>query len=120
MKAATLVATLLFAWAIQPALGRDFLGFPDFDQEPLEASTFYPIFTTIGIVVSPIVSTQLTIDEMRYKLVLARDDAASFVASNGEIRGAFLQAALLALRERPEHAADSDLRLAQVILAMPP
>jgi uncharacterized protein (TIGR02448 family) len=54
------------------------------------------------------------------KVVLqARDDAASFVASDGRIRGAQLEAALRHLRER--HAAAqraSDLQLAQAILAL--
>ena len=54
------------------------------------------------------------------KLVLeARDDAASFVASEGRIRGAQLEAALLHLRE---HNADaqraSDMQLARAILAL--
>ena len=53
------------------------------------------------------------------KVVLqARDDAASFVASEGRIRGARLEAALRQLRE---HHADargaSDMQLAQAILA---
>jgi len=53
------------------------------------------------------------------KVVLqARDDAASFVASNGRIRGAQLEAALRQLRERDaeKHRA-SDMQLAQAILA---
>lgn len=53
------------------------------------------------------------------KVVLqARDDAASFVASDGRIRGAQLEAALWLLRERDQQArAASDLQLAQAILA---
>lgn len=53
------------------------------------------------------------------KVVLqARDDAASFVASDGRIRGAQLEAALRLLRERDAAArAASDLQLAQAILA---
>ncbi|HLM52158.1 MAG TPA: DUF2388 domain-containing protein [Pseudoxanthomonas sp.] len=53
------------------------------------------------------------------KVVLqAREDAASFVASNGRIRGAQLEAALRRLRERSEDARRaSDLQLAQAILA---
>lgn len=52
------------------------------------------------------------------RIVAARDDAAAFVASNGEIRGARLQAALLALRERDADARQaSDLQLAQALLA---
>jgi len=53
------------------------------------------------------------------KVVLAaRDDAASFVASDGAIRGAQLEAALRHLREQVPQARDaSDLELAQAILA---
>lgn len=54
------------------------------------------------------------------KMVLqARDDAASFVASEGRIRGAYLEAALRHLRERDVGARRaSDMQLAQAILAL--
>ena len=54
------------------------------------------------------------------KVVLrARDDAASFVASEGRIRGARLEAALRRLRERDAAAREaSDMQLAQAILAL--
>lgn len=54
------------------------------------------------------------------KVVLqARDDAASFVASEGRIRGAQLEAALRNLRARNAEARQaSDLQLAQAILAL--
>ena len=49
----------------------------------------------------------------------ARDDAASFVASAGEIRGAQLEAALLAIRTQlPQARSASDLQLAEAILAL--
>ena len=49
----------------------------------------------------------------------ARDDAASFVASSGEIRGVQLEAAFTSLRERlPEARSASDQVLAQAILAL--
>ncbi len=49
----------------------------------------------------------------------ARDDAASFVASAGEIRGVQLEAAFNTLRERLPEARDaSDETLAQAILAL--
>ncbi|ATD67492.1 MULTISPECIES: DUF2388 domain-containing protein [Luteimonas] len=53
------------------------------------------------------------------KVVLqAREDAAGFVASEGRIRGARLEAALRHLREtRPLAREASDLELAQAILA---
>src|SRR5687767_15983581 len=54
------------------------------------------------------------------KVVLqARDDAASFVASDGRIRGAQLEAALRHLRERNAVAQRaSDMQLAQAILTL--
>jgi len=54
------------------------------------------------------------------KVVLqARDDAASFVASDGRIRGAQLEAALRHLREASAGARRaSDMQLAQAILAL--
>jgi uncharacterized protein (TIGR02448 family) len=54
------------------------------------------------------------------KVVLqARDDAASFVASDGRIRGVQLEAALRHLRERNAGAQRaSDMQLAQAILAL--
>ena len=54
------------------------------------------------------------------KVVLeARDDAASYVASNGEIHGAQLDAAFNTLRERLPQVRDaSDQDLAEAILAL--
>lgn len=54
------------------------------------------------------------------KVVLeARDDAASFVASEGSIRGAQLEAAFSTLRDRVPEARDaSGLTLAEAILAL--
>ncbi|MGY4491431.1 DUF2388 domain-containing protein [Pseudomonas putida] len=49
----------------------------------------------------------------------AQDDAASYVASNGTIRGAQLEAALVAVRAQVPEAKDaSDQELAQAILAL--
>ena len=57
-------------------------------------------------------------DDKDNKLLLAaRDDAASFVASGGVIRGAHLEAALAHLRSQRPQLAASDLQLAQAILA---
>lgn len=51
-------------------------------------------------------------------VVRARDDAAGFVASDGQIRTARLEAALRHLREQDATARDaSDLQLARAILA---
>ncbi|MGI3129698.1 DUF2388 domain-containing protein [Halopseudomonas pachastrellae] len=52
------------------------------------------------------------------KVVLqARDDAASFVASNGAIRGVQLEAALQHLRAQQPGLEASDMQLAEDILA---
>ncbi|WP_213877950.1 DUF2388 domain-containing protein [Pseudomonas sp. dw_358] len=47
----------------------------------------------------------------------AKDDAASFVASNGEIRGAKLESALAYLRQQMPQSKATDGQLAQAILA---
>ena len=47
----------------------------------------------------------------------ARDDAASFVASQGTIRGARLQAALQHIRQRAPHLSANDMQLAEAILS---
>lgn len=54
------------------------------------------------------------------KIVLAaRDDAASFVASQGQIRGAQLEAAIVTIRSQvPEAQGASDLVLTEAILAL--
>ncbi|UVE17942.1 DUF2388 domain-containing protein [Pseudomonas sp. LS44] len=48
----------------------------------------------------------------------ARDDAASFVASAGEVRGAQLEAALRHIRGQLPQLAASDMQLAQAILTL--
>lgn len=48
----------------------------------------------------------------------ARDDAASFVASEGTIRGARLEAALVHIRTHAPQLQASDLQLAEAILAL--
>ena len=51
-------------------------------------------------------------------MLAAREDAASFVASDGQIRSARLEAALAHLRQSNERArVASDMQLAQAILA---
>ncbi|MBK4999314.1 DUF2388 domain-containing protein [Pseudomonas sp. S31] len=53
-----------------------------------------------------------------HKLVLAaQDDAGSFVASGGEIRGPFLEAAIRQVRAEQPGLQASDMELANAILA---
>ncbi|MCK9801944.1 holliday junction resolvasome, helicase subunit [Pseudomonas chlororaphis] len=48
----------------------------------------------------------------------ARDDAASFVATDGNIRGVKLESALAFIRQQAPELAASDAQLAQAILAI--
>ena len=62
--------------------------------------------------------TTTSIRDMKVVLA-ARDDAASFVASQGDIRGARLEAAFATLREQlPEARSASDQQLAEAILVL--
>ena len=73
--------------------------------------------TTQGMVISGYVSSKVTSAPFDRKLVLeARDDAAAFVASDGRIRGARLQAALSELHASDPRLSADDLELAQAIL----
>ncbi|HCJ30521.1 MAG TPA: Holliday junction resolvase [Pseudomonas sp.] len=72
---------------------------------------------TGGTVAFTYVASQVTSAPFDNKLILdSRDDAASFVASQGDVRGARLEAALRWLREQQPERVASDLELAEVIL----
>lgn len=81
------------------------------------ASSFIATTDTLGgaLANSAELSTDMSFslrDDKR--IIAAQDDAASFVASAGAMRGARLEAALQLLRP---HLAGDDLQLAQAILA---
>lgn len=83
------------------------------------------IITTTNTLVNAIGSTsngatKLSSSSSDNKIVLAgRDDAASFVASEGAIRGAMLEQALDHMRHvNPEFRGSTDAQLAQAILMM--
>ncbi|MCO6055823.1 DUF2388 domain-containing protein [Pseudomonas sp. MOB-449] len=61
-------------------------------------------------------STYLTFKDDKL-IVAARDDASSFVASGGEIRGPYLEAALQRIRSEHPDLKASDGELASAILA---
>ncbi|HBX54525.1 DUF2388 domain-containing protein [Pseudomonas sp. UBA2684] len=61
-------------------------------------------------------STYLTFKDKKM-IVPAMDDASSFVASGGEIRGPYLEAALLQLRADNPQLNASDMQLATALLA---
>lgn len=123
-----LLPLLLFCYACQTQAG---LNLPTFRDEPVEASTFYglvlsilPTVSTVrpdeGSEISGDVSDEssATSSSDRRRLLQAREDAALFVASAGEYRGAHLEAALNWLRQRPTSAGLDDLQLAAAILQM--
>ncbi|WEL55715.1 DUF2388 domain-containing protein [Pseudomonas kermanshahensis] len=73
--------------------------------------------TTQSLVITGYVTSQVTTAPFDRKLVSqARDDAAVFVASDGLIRGARLEAAFASLRQHGAAQAVGDLELAQAIL----
>lgn len=61
-------------------------------------------------------STYLTFKDKKL-IVPARDDASSYVASGGKIRGPYLEAALRQLRAEHPDLQASDMALASAILA---
>jgi uncharacterized protein (TIGR02448 family) len=73
--------------------------------------------TIAGTVAFSYVASQVTSAPFDNKLILdSRDDAARFVASQGEVRGARLEAALRWLHRQQPQLAASDLELAEAIL----
>jgi len=73
--------------------------------------------TTQTLVGSGYVTSQVTTAPFDRKLILAaQDDAAAFVASDGQLRGAQLESALVYLRQTRPKLHASDLELAQAIL----
>lgn len=70
-----------------------------------------------GTAASTYVASQVTSAPFDNKLILdSRDDAARFVASQGDIRGVRLEAALRWLREEQPELSVNDLELAEAIL----
>lgn len=86
-----------------------------------QATSF--VVTTDSLVGAVAASTDATSDvtsSFRDDKVVraARDDAASFVASDGEIRGVKLESALQHIRQQLPNLQASDAQLAQAILAI--
>jgi uncharacterized protein (TIGR02448 family) len=73
--------------------------------------------TTQSLIKSGYATSQVTTGPFDNKLILAaQDDAAAFIASEGQMRGAQLDAALMYLRQTQPKLHASDLELAQAIL----
>lgn len=86
----------------------------------LQAAATSFVVTTDGIVNSVEGTTDVTSSTFGDNKIVreAKDDAASFVASEGAIRGAHLEAALLHIRGMLPELRMSDMQLAQAILAI--
>ncbi|MDF0733562.1 DUF2388 domain-containing protein [Pseudomonas entomophila] len=81
------------------------------------------VVTTDAVVGAVAASTDATSDvssSLRDDKIVqaARDDAASFVGSQGAIRGAKLESALIHIRQQAPSLQASDAQLAQAILAL--
>jgi uncharacterized protein (TIGR02448 family) len=73
--------------------------------------------STQGTVASGYATSMVTSAPFDHKLLLAaQDDAAAFIASDGQLRGARLESALNYLRRTQPKLHASDLELAQAIL----
>jgi uncharacterized protein (TIGR02448 family) len=115
VRSLTLVITLVQPF--EAVLAGNFIHFPTFKDEPLEASTFWPAATTMLPFIATTVLSKGMTEELQRKVAASRDDAASYVASNGEIRGPYLESALSQLRREPAYDRYSDPQLVQAILA---
>ena len=62
-------------------------------------------------------STYLTFRHDHKLIVAAQDDAGSYIASDGAIRGPYLEATLRQLRQQQPQLQASDMELASAILA---
>jgi uncharacterized protein (TIGR02448 family) len=85
---------------------------------PVSACAFDAFnLSTQGTVASGYATSLVTSAPFDHKLLLAaRDDAAAFIASDGQLRGAQLESALSYLRQHQPKLHASDLELAQAIL----
>lgn len=85
------------------------------------ASSFIGTTDTLGSALSKATrsTTNATSSLVNDKVVLAaREDAASFVGSAGDVRGARLEAALTHIRQQAPGLEATDLQLAEAILAL--
>lgn len=73
--------------------------------------------TTQSLVISGYATSQVTTGPFDNKLIIAaQDDAAVFIATDGQLRGAQLESALRYVRQTQPKLRASDLELAQAIL----
>jgi uncharacterized protein (TIGR02448 family) len=103
-----IVCLILGLWAYLPSAFAEDVGAPTMVGI---ATTFAPFLTTT-------LGKGVTSDR-HDKVHDAKDDAAAYVASNGQINGPYLEPALRELREDSRWAAEDDPTLIQAILVHP-
>lgn len=95
---------------------QDYDAFPLPDDPPY-MTLYVSLITVLFTYEAPDFTSRTSASSREDKLIRAAgEDAASFVASQGAIRGVQLEAALRLLRERPASRHYSDLQLAEAIL----
>lgn len=113
------VLTLLLAFvplSATQAQVQDYEAFPLPDDPPY-MTLYVSLITVLFTYEAPESTSRTSASSRDDKLIRAAgEDAASFVASQGAIRGVQLEAALRLLRERPASRHYSDLQLAEAIL----
>lgn len=104
------------AFSVARAQVQDYDAFPLPDDPPY-MTLYVSLITFLFTYEAPNFTSEGSASSREDKLIhAAGEDAASFVASQGAIRGAGLEAALRVLRERPNSRHYSDLQLAEAIM----
>ncbi len=92
---------------------------PRLADEPLVFSTFWSAIFTTGPFIATTAFSQGTSEDLHRKVRAARDDAAAYIASAGQIRGPYLESALETLRQDSRWGEMDDQSLVQAILVAP-
>lgn len=117
-------------WILRKLIVVLMLGFPcSFpviagDGRPVKVTAFGAIVSSsLAVTLSPVTLTEDSQESSQNsskrgdrKILAARNDAAAFVASDGVIRGASLEAAFEVLRIQNEPSSVSDIELAEAVL----
>lgn len=117
-------------WILRKLIVVFMLGFPcSFpviagDGRPVKVTAFGAIVSSsLAVTLSPVTLTEDSQESSQNsskrggrKILAARNDAAAFVASDGVITGASLEAAFEVLRTKNETSSVSDVELAEAVL----
>lgn len=90
----------------------------DKKDEENPGSSMISMATMFMTTVAPTGSTMMMSDDKKAKLIIdAKSDAAAYIASNGKVRGAYLESAIQMLRKDASVEQADDTQLAQAILS---